>query len=134
MKKSATIATLFVFFWIVIDQISKHLVRQSDRFYICNNGVAFGLYIPEIVFWAIWMSMFGLIGFYLFKNKSEIHFLILIISGALSNAIDRLYLGCVIDFIDIKIFNYPLFNLADTLIVTGAIMLVVSKIKKENKK
>ena len=58
---------------------------------------------------------------------------VIVFSGAISNALDRLLLGCVIDFIDIKIFNYPLFNLADTFIVTG-VMIIIAKIVKNKQK
>lgn len=54
---------------------------------------------------------------------------ILIISGALSNIIDRLYLGCVIDFIDLKF--WPVFNLADVYITIGATVLVIRTIREK---
>ena len=49
------------------------------------------------------------------------HAISLILAGALGNLIDRLRLGAVIDFIDFKI--WPVFNIADTSITIGAIML-----------
>jgi len=132
VKKKNIIASLLFISVIVADQFSKHLIRQNGGFYVCNKGVAFGINVSEIIFWPIWVGMFGFIILYLFKNKSEIYFFIFIISGAVSNLMDRLHKGCIIDFIDFKV--WPLFNLADTFIMIGAILLVVSKIKKENKK
>jgi signal peptidase II len=52
----------------------------------------------------------------------------LILSGAVSNIIDRLYFGCVIDFIDLKI--WPVFNLADSFIVLGVILILLKQFKK----
>jgi len=122
---------MLVLLFILLDQVSKYLIRQSDGFYICNKGIAFGINIPEIIFWSIWIIIFGFIIYYLFKNKSEIYFLSFIVAGAISNLIDRLYLGCVIDFIDFKI--WPVFNLADSFIVIGAIMIIVKSLKSRNK-
>lgn len=49
----------------------------------------------------------------------------MIISGGLSNLIDRLSRGYVIDYIDInQIFNYPVFNIADICVVIGVILLI----------
>ncbi|MEK7598152.1 MAG: signal peptidase II, partial [Patescibacteria group bacterium] len=51
-----------------------------------------------------------------------------ILSGALSNVIDRLYFGCVIDFIDLKF--WPVFNLADVFITTGVILILLDYFRK----
>ena len=52
----------------------------------------------------------------------------IIIAGAVGNLIDRIRLGYVIDFIDVKfwgIYDFPVFNVADILIVIGTIVLSV---------
>jgi signal peptidase II len=54
--------------------------------------------------------------------------LILIFSGAISNLIDRLYFGCVIDFINLKV--WPIFNLADIFICVGVFFLIIKFYKK----
>lgn len=127
------------FLWIFIDQLSKYLVRHYDGFYICNKGIAFGLNIPDIIFLPIWMGILGATVLYFFrsgseaKNNKDYWLLItsygLLISGALSNLIDRMVFGCIIDFIDLKI--WPVFNLADTFIVIGAILIVVKNLKQK---
>lgn len=49
----------------------------------------------------------------------------MIICGGLSNLIDRLSRGYVVDYIDInQIFNYPVFNIADICVVIGVILLI----------
>ena len=55
----------------------------------------------------------------------------LIILGALSNLLDRLIFGYVIDYINI--FIWPVFNLADAMIVVGIIFYIIDKyfIKKD---
>ena len=72
-----------------------------------------------------------LIVYYLLKNKVywvEKYSLLLIISGAVGNLIDRIMYGYVIDFLDFIIFGYdfPVFNIADSFITIGAIGLIIS--------
>lgn len=115
------------------DQLSKYIVRQPGGFYICNKNLAFDLE-PKIFIYIIALI---LVIFWLFNSKATIqgvtkHFtqntlyISLIFSGAISNIIDRLTFGCVIDFIDLKF--WPVFNLADIFIVLGAIILIVKNI------
>lgn len=131
---------------VIIDQLSKYIIRQTGGFYICNPDIAFGINIPPIIFWAIWIVIIALLLFALYK-KTIIHpparlnsakwagetgntfYIILILAGAISNLIDRLYFGCIIDFIDLKF--WPVFNLADVFITLGTIFILYSFIKKE---
>ena len=59
--------------------------------------------------------------------------LLMISSGAIGNAIDRIYFGGVIDFIDFFIYNFhwPAFNFADIFITTGVVVLVLFEIFKK---
>ena len=68
------------------------------------------------------------------QNKLELVSISLIIGGSLGNLMDRVVRGYVIDFLDFKIFNYnfPIFNLADTFIVIGVILLLLKELRKEN--
>ena len=52
-------------------------------------------------------------------------FLVMLISGGVSNLIDRIFRGYVVDYIDInQIFSYPVFNIADISVVIGVILLM----------
>ncbi|GEM_PF-764183 len=52
MKKDHLLLSFFLFFLLIIfDQWSKYLIRYSDRFYICNQGIAFGIKIDSIFFY-----------------------------------------------------------------------------------
>ena len=57
----------------------------------------------------------------------------IIIGGILGNVVDRIVYGYVIDFLDFKIFvyDYPIFNFADTFIVIGIILMIIISIRKE---
>ncbi|GBE16954.1 lipoprotein signal peptidase [bacterium BMS3Abin15] len=134
---------------VAVDQISKYIIRHSGGFYICNPDVAFGINIAPILFWIIWAGIIVLLLFTLYR-KTIIHpsadeagnslFIILILAGAISNLIDRLYFGCIIDFIDLRflshselVWDWPVFNLADTFIVVGGIILILNIKHKKQK-
>ena len=148
---------------ILVDQITKYTVRHWGGFYICNEGIAFGINISNHLFWFIWLIIlmslfiplilklkFQISNQYQTKKTEKFDTWILdfiwhlkfvicnfkldfvgpvfILSGAISNIIDRFYFGCVVDFIDLKF--WPIFNLADIFIVFGAIILIL-QIKKQ---
>lgn len=129
---------LFIFL-VFLDQIFKYLIRLRGGFYICNEGIAFGIKMPAFIFWIIGVGLIVIIispfvkgGLGGIHNKNFlIHnslFLILITAGALSNLIDRLRFGCVIDFIDLKF--WPVFNVADIFITVGAGLLLYTVFRK----
>lgn len=57
----------------------------------------------------------------------------LILGGAIGNLIDRIYLGYVIDFADVywRTHHWPAFNLADSAITIGAVMLVIDTFRRK---
>ena len=130
---------------VMVDQLSKYIVRHSGGFYVCNSGIAFGLNISGWIFWILIVAI--IVFLFLFKvfqippnppfpKGEKIHNtypIILITAGALSNLIDRLLYGCITDFIDIKIFHYPFFNLADVFITIGGIMIIVKALNSKFK-
>jgi lipoprotein signal peptidase len=143
-------SVLSAVFLILLDQFTKYKIRTSGGFYICNKGIAFGidwfwifliLLIITIIFFILQISNSPncLISNKIPKFKYPIitldirHFIrnwkleigtLLILSGALSNMIDRVLHSCVIDFIDLHF--WPVFNLADIYITIGAALLVMS--------
>lgn len=56
--------------------------------------------------------------------------LALILGGALGNLIDRLRLGKVVDFLDVVAIHYPVFNLADSFIFCGVVLLVFTHLRQ----
>ena len=102
--------------------------------YVRNEGAAWSILsgkLPILVIISI--LIIGGIIYYLYKNKQTDIFKIvafsLILGGALGNLFDRVMYGYVIDFLDFYLFNYnyPIFNLADSAVVIGAILLLFRK-------
>jgi signal peptidase II len=136
--KKLFLITFSLIVLISIDQFSKYIIRQSGGFYICNENIAFGIEVPPFIFWpavAITVIMLSLAFKKCFMpvcvpdnnqmpaDRPSPLYLAIALAGIWSNLIDRFSFGCVIDFIDLKF--WPLFNLADAMIVTGAILLII---------
>ena len=131
---------------LIVDQVVKSLVINRnftvipnilDFTYTQNTGVAFGMGMNSnlIIIISIILLLAFLVLFIKNMNKLSIVktiSLLLIITGGISNIIDRIFRKYVIDFIDIKIFSFPNFNLADIYIVLGVILFLFITIKQEN--
>ena len=131
---------------IVVDQLTKLVIRNSFELkeslpvingffhltYIINNGSSFSLIKDQntILIW-ITILILGFI-FYNYNKISDNNITLvsvaLIIGGAISNLIDRLIHGGVVDFFDFII--WPVFNVADSATTIGALTLVVYLFKK----
>lgn len=128
--------SIFFVFMVVLDQISKYLIRHYGGFYLCNPGIAWGMKLPVLLFWFFWFLIAIYIIYLIYKEflKKTLNIfflcaLFLILAGTIGNLIDRVIFGCIIDFINLKI--WPVFNLADTFIVLGAI-IILFKYPKRN--
>jgi len=140
MKKDfSVIAIAFLVF--AIDRILKIAGIQGCFAVLCfsqskNNGAAFGIFPGATVIFIIAALVVMLLAlFYYKKIKSDIAKLglALIIAGTLSNFIDRLAFGYVIDYM--RLFFHPnLFNLSDLSNLAGAILLILGLGKKSKKK
>lgn len=106
--------------------------------YVENRGAAFGLFQNSQIVFIIVAVIASIVGIYFLRSKKyeskalKIS-IILIISGAIGNLIDRVTLGYVVDYFDfIFIWNY-VFNLADCFIVVGTFLLCTILIMSEQK-
>ncbi|OGS24593.1 MAG: signal peptidase II [Elusimicrobia bacterium RIFOXYB2_FULL_48_7] len=137
---------IIVFLIIILDQLTKLLVRKSfflyesrpvtsflSLTYIHNTGMAWGFFqgkaYSNIAF--IFIMLFILACFAFFYKQITQHggklseyAITLVFGGALGNLIDRIFLGNVVDFIDFHFF--PVFNVADSCISVGGVMLFIS--------
>jgi len=144
IKNNISIITTF-FLIIFFDQLTKILVIKNFQLYeslsilpffnltfIVNYGFAFGfLNNPSLNQIIVILVIFSIIAYFLYiLIKTQDQFfrfsLILVLSGAVGNFIDRVLHGFVIDFIDIYLgsYHWPAFNLADSSITLGFILIM----------
>ncbi|MCD6358439.1 MAG: signal peptidase II [Dehalococcoidia bacterium] len=132
---------------VILDQFSKLWVRTNiipgsfipdEGFirltYTTNTGAVFGIFPNQTLALAIASSLTIVLIIFLRKYLSLHHFMTdlsfgLLLGGAIGNLIDRLWLHRVTDFIAIQLwhdFLWPPFNLADSGVVLGIIILIYS--------
>jgi signal peptidase II len=135
---------------IILDQITKQLALNSlslhqavnvipgfDWYLTYNRGAAFS-FLAQAGGWQRWfftittIVISAVILFWIKRVPPEDKFtsvsLCLILGGAIGNLIDRVYLGYVIDYIQVWLGSYPwpAFNIADASISIGAVALILS--------
>lgn len=105
-----------------------------------NRGAAFSILQNQRWFFitlTVIVSLF--IIYYIYRiYKTEKWYALafsLILGGAIGNLIDRILTGEVVDFIDVRIINFAIFNLADSAIVIGTGLILIGMLfsKEENK-
>ena len=140
---------IIVFIILSLDQLTKFLISKNlilnqsvpiingvvHLTLVHNRGAAFGI-LKNQTFWFILSALIAiiLIFYNLRQNKDRKIFVFsssLILAGAVGNLIDRVFFGYVIDFIDFRI--WPVFNVADSAITIGAIMLGFSLLREGKK-
>ena len=96
-----------------------------------NDGAAFGILDGPNQRWIFMVfSTVAIIGLlvYLFAFRPQSRYvqitLAMIVGGGIGNMIDRILLGYVIDFIDVRLIHFAIFNVADSFITVGAFMLM----------
>lgn len=124
-------------FWaadVLKDGVSIKIIGNFLRLnYAENNGAAFSILQNQRMFFLIvTVIMLVFLGFIYFKTKNISKLsklsIAMITGGAIGNFIDRLRLGYVIDFIDVRFgnfYNFPIFNIADSFVVCGTILMII---------
>lgn len=132
--------------WLVVTNMELkdtiHIIKIGDTqvlniYYCLNDGAAFSKLSGKTVFlivitsavilWLLYLMIFG-------KVKRPVYMVAvsLIIGGGIGNLIDRIFNdGKVIDFIDVRIINFAIFNVADICAVCGAGLLLLVVIVDE---
>ena len=157
MKKTYWIFGLLAGIVVVLDQVTKYMIytgmRLHDSFpvidgffnitYVRNPGAAFGFLstahpsFRAVFFICVTVAAVVLILYYLrisrAKSLALAASLALILGGAIGNLIDRVRFGEVVDFLDVYVgaHHWPAFNVADSAITVGAVLLVLGMMKKK---
>lgn len=116
---------------------SLPLIENVFHFtYVENTGAAFGMLSDKRWVFMVFSSL-ALVGIAVFAviNRRGNMFtnvsLALIFGGGIGNMIDRIALGYVIDFIDVRAIKFYVFNVADSCVTVGCFMLVFALILGE---
>lgn len=143
---------------LIIDIITKYIVKTNmvlysfipviDGFfnivYVLNPGAAFS-FLHDMnesyrqIFFVSITSVAIIVIFYIFlKETTKLNIIgfALILSGAIGNLIDRIFIGKVVDFLDFyyKSYHFPAFNVADSCITIGVALIIINLIFiKDNK-
>lgn len=145
-KEVRMIGTIFLAS-IIIDQITKlwavnvlktggsiKILSDFLRFtYAENKGAAFSILQNQRVFFIIvTIVMLIVLAYIYFKTKNITKLsklsIAMIAGGAIGNFIDRVRFGFVVDFIDVRFgsfYNFPIFNIADSFVVCGTILMII---------
>ena len=138
-NKTISLIVILVIILTILDQASKIIVsnwenlpsiNDSVKFEITTNtGLAFGFNdgsnVKNIFIMAFVIGIvirFIITQIELIDTKTAVS-LSMVLSGGISNLIDRIFRGAVLDFI--KIYKFPIFNIADVLVFIGAILLII---------
>ncbi len=135
---------------LILDQVSKILILRNIPYgtsltvipgffnltHVRNRGAIFGFMShsgnPAVyaLITAASLAALGLVAYFFVRVPAQDKLLrttlALILGGALGNQIDRLFRGFVVDFVEIyvKSFHWPSFNVADSCISIGAVLLI----------
>jgi signal peptidase II len=140
---------LAAFIAFLVDQLTKYWVVQTFKLgqtlpilqdifhftYVTNTGAAFSLLSGKVE-WLRWLSLgvsLVLIGLALFGPLLNLWDQLgygLILGGAMGNGIDRFILGYVVDFLDFRLINFAVFNMADSFISIGIVCLLIASFQK----
>ena len=128
-------------FIILIDQFTKYFIFYNYKTlinknfllfridFIKNYGAAFNIFSGNRIFLSFISIIFSILLIYLILrknslNQSELFAYSFILGGTIGNGIDRIFKGFVIDFINLNIINFPVFNIADISINVGFIFIL----------
>ena len=133
-------------FIVLIDQFTKYLIFYNHKKFlnkdfllfkldfIKNYGAAFNIFSGSRILLSLISIIFSILLIYLILRKNTLNIFDLysysfILGGTIGNGIDRVFKGFVIDFINLNIINFPVFNIADISINIGFIFLLYNIFK-----
>ena len=149
MKKRGIVAGVIAIL-IVLDQLVKAYVVQNIALgeikswipnfvsltYLQNRGAAFSILQDQQLLFAV-ITLVVVVGaiWYLHKHMEDSFWmflgLTLIIAGGLGNFIDRISQGFVVDMFHLDFINFAIFNVADSYLTVGVVVLLFAMLKEE---
>jgi len=158
INRNSSLSWLWVtVIFLIIDQVTKHMVAGSmelyqsinvlpffDITYAQNPGAAFS-FLADQGGWQRWfftaIAAIASIVFLVWLKRTPANQPILaaalacMLSGAMGNLIDRALFGYVIDFLDFYYagYHWPTFNIADSIIFIGAALMIIDSFKDDDK-
>ena len=149
MKKRGLVAGVIAIL-IVLDQLVKSYVVQNIALgeikswipnlvsltYLQNRGAAFSILQDQQLLFAV-ITLVVVVGaiWYLHKHMEDSFWMVLgltlIIAGGLGNFIDRISQGFVVDMFHLDFINFAIFNVADSYLTVGVIVLMIAMLKEE---
>lgn len=136
---------------LVLDQLVKYIVRSSLALnqlvaiwphvlaidYIVNPGAAWSMLgNARWLLIVIALVVIGVVIYIQTRYRPRLVYQVgmgLVLGGALGNLVDRVIYGHVTDYIYVQIINYPVFNLADSAIVVGVLLILWQSLISGNK-
>ena len=134
IPKKALVSTSIISIVIASDQLVKLIVVRSSLPWSCNLGFAFGI-LPTFLNGLIAFSVLSAVVYLFFKQKEFIFYapFALVLGGGIANLADRIFRGCVVDFVRIPLLPTT-FNLADVAITVGVLLIIISLFRDFAKK
>lgn len=141
IKKENKMLLVIILFLLVIDQILKFFALKNNNLILINGILKIGIYQNEngtygvntnsTIMYVLTNLVIIVVAFKFITSQNQFVdrktkvFLSLVIAGGISNSIDRIFRGYVVEFIDFTDFiKLPIFNLADIYILIGWIAMV----------
>ena len=124
---------LFLFLFLLDRLIKMYAVKSGE--FILNKGLALGLFsdlnLTGFLYTGVLISISLFYWHSFYREKKHIFAFSMIISGAVSNLIDRFLYNGVVDYL--IIWKIPAFNLADCFIVVGVLTIFIKEIFNNGK-
>ena len=113
-----------------VGEVFGQIPYIADFIFVRNTGAAFSMLSNSTELLGVISLVFvtGIVIYKAVKRPKGVMInlsLVLLFSGALGNGIDRLLYKFVVDFISVKWFEFPVFNIADIAIVAGAGVMIL---------
>ena len=122
---------------IQLGEVKPFIPKIVSLTYLRNTGAAFSiLENQQWLFAVITLEVIGAAIWYLSKHiKGSVWLLsalCLIIAGGIGNFIDRMRQGFVVDMFQLDFINFAIFNVADSYLTIGVLVLIVMMLKEED--